>query len=112
MVNGAFFGLGIINHSQLTLHHAFTNLQEPCNLLLMAVVLRSGSHMGKLFIFDTPKLTTMKKVFLFSLTILVFASGCREIAGRRVRGSGHITSQTRSVSGFNNVHVSGAIDVL
>ena len=67
--------------------------------------------MGKLFIFDTPKLIMMKKAFLFSLIILVFASGCREIAGRRVRGSGNITSETRSVSGFNNVDVSGAIDV-
>jgi len=53
----------------------------------------------------------MKNVFLFSLTILVFASGCREIAGRRVRGSGHIITQNRTVSGFNNIDVSGAIDV-
>ena len=77
----------------------------------MLVVLSSVSHMGKLFIFGIPKLTTMKKVFLFSFVILVFASGCREIAGRRVRGSGHITSQTRDVSGFTNVDVSGAIDI-
>ena len=67
--------------------------------------------MGKLFIFDTPKPAIMKKAFLFSLIILVFASGCREISGRRVRGSGNITTQTRSVSGFNNVDVSGAIDI-
>jgi len=53
----------------------------------------------------------MKNVFLFSLLILVFASSCREIAGRRVRGSGNVTSQTKSVSGFRNVNVSGAIDV-
>ena len=53
----------------------------------------------------------MKNVLLFSFIILVFASGCREIAGRRIRGNGHITSQTRSVSGFRNVEVSGAIDV-
>jgi hypothetical protein len=67
--------------------------------------------MGKLFIFDTSKPTTMKKAFLFSLLILVFASGCREMSSRRERGSGHITSQNREVSGFTNVDVSGAIDV-
>jgi len=67
--------------------------------------------MGKLFIFDIPKLATMKKAFLFLLVILVFASGCREMSARRERGSGHITSQTRNVSGFNSIDVSGAIDI-
>jgi len=65
----------------------------------------------KLFIFGTPKLATMKKVFLLSLIILVFASGCDEISARKERGSGNITSQTRNVSGFNSVDVSGAIDI-
>jgi len=53
----------------------------------------------------------MKKIALFSLVILVFASSCREIAGRRVRGSGHIISENRTASGFNSIDVSGAIDV-
>lgn len=53
----------------------------------------------------------MKKIALFSLIIFVFASGCREIAGRRVRGSGNIVTENRSESGFNNIDVSGAIDV-
>src|SRR4030095_1102036 len=53
----------------------------------------------------------MKKIALFSLVILVFASGCREIAGRRVRGSGHIITENRTAAGFNNIDVSGAIDV-
>jgi hypothetical protein len=53
----------------------------------------------------------MKKIFLFSLAILVFASGCREMAGRRVRGNGNIKTETRSASGFTDVDVSGAIDV-
>ena len=53
----------------------------------------------------------MKNVFLFSLLILVFASGCREIAGRRVRGSGNITTDSRSASGFHSIDVSGAIEV-
>lgn len=53
----------------------------------------------------------MKKITLFSLMILVFASSCREIAGPRVRGSGNIISENRNESGFNNIDVSGAIDV-
>jgi len=53
----------------------------------------------------------MKKIALFSLVILVFASSCREIAGRRIRGSGNIITQNRSESGFTNIDVSGAIDV-
>jgi hypothetical protein len=53
----------------------------------------------------------MKKIALFSLVILVFASGCREIAGRRVRGSGNIITENRTATGFNSIDVSGAIDV-
>ena len=53
----------------------------------------------------------MKKIALFSLIILVFASGCREIAGERVKGSGHVITENRTASGFNSIDVSGAIDV-
>ena len=53
----------------------------------------------------------MKKIALFSLVIFVFASGCREIAGRRVKGSGHVITEDRTASGFNNVDISGALDV-
>ena len=53
----------------------------------------------------------MKKIALFSLIILVFASSCREISGRRVRGSGNVISENRNETGFNRVDVSGAIDV-
>ncbi|HJS55612.1 MAG TPA: head GIN domain-containing protein [Chitinophagaceae bacterium] len=53
----------------------------------------------------------MKKLALFSFVILLFASGCREIAGRRVRGNGHITTETRTASNFNSIDVGGAIDV-
>ena len=53
----------------------------------------------------------MKKIALFSLIILVFASGCREIAGERVKGSGHVITENRSTSDFNSIDVSGAIDV-
>jgi hypothetical protein len=53
----------------------------------------------------------MKKIVLFSLVIFVFATGCREIAGRRVKGSGHIITENRTATGFNSIDVSGAIDV-
>ena len=53
----------------------------------------------------------MKKIALFSLVIFVFASSCREIAGRRVRGSGHIITENRNETGFNSIDVSSAIDV-
>ena len=53
----------------------------------------------------------MKKLALFSFVILVYASGCREIAGERVRGSGHVITENRNETGFNSIDVSGAIDV-
>ncbi len=53
----------------------------------------------------------MKKIALFSLVIFVFATGCREMAGRRVRGSGNIKTENRTASGFNSIDVSGDIDV-
>jgi hypothetical protein len=53
----------------------------------------------------------MKKIALFSLVIFVFASGCREIAGSRVKGSGNIITENRNETGFSNIDVSGDIDV-
>ena len=51
----------------------------------------------------------MKIIALF--TLVIFVGGCREIAGRRVKGSGHVITENRTASGFNNVDVSGDIDV-
>ena len=53
----------------------------------------------------------MKKIALFSLVILVFANGCREMSGRRVRGSGHVITENRTTSEFSSIDVSGAIEV-
>lgn len=50
----------------------------------------------------------MKNFLFLSLGILVFASACDQFG---VRGSGNVTPETRSVSGFRNVSVGGAIDV-
>lgn len=51
----------------------------------------------------------MKNCLLFSLLFIVFATGCHEIVGRR--GSGNVVPETRTVSGFRTIDVSGAIDV-
>lgn len=53
----------------------------------------------------------MKKIFLFSFVILLFATGCREMFGKRIRGNGHISTEARTSSPFHSVDVSGAIDV-
>ena len=53
----------------------------------------------------------MKNIILFSLLALVFASGCREINGRRAKGNGIAGSETRNVSSFTNIDVSGAVNV-
>ena len=53
----------------------------------------------------------MKSVLYFSLFVLIFSSGCTQMSGHRVRGSGHITPETRNTSGFDAIDVSGAIDV-
>lgn len=54
----------------------------------------------------------MKKLIflLFVLPVFIFSS-CRYIGGKRVSGSGHVISQTRSAGQFNSIHVSGAIQV-
>jgi hypothetical protein len=48
----------------------------------------------------------MKNIFLLSLVILVSMTSCRW-----EKGSGHIRQETRTVSAFKNIDVSGAIDV-
>lgn len=67
--------------------------------------------MGELYNFDKLKQAAMKKLIFFSFIILLTASGCREMFGKRVRGNGHITTETRSSSSFHSVDVSGAIDI-
>ncbi len=53
----------------------------------------------------------MKKLLLLSFIILVTATGCRDIFGKRIRGNGHITTETRHSSSFHSVDVSGAIKI-
>lgn len=53
----------------------------------------------------------MKKIGLILLVISFFGGSCVFINGKRKRGNGNIVTVERSVGTFNDVHVSGAIDV-
>ena len=53
----------------------------------------------------------MKKYILPAVSILFLLSACDFIGGKRVEGSGNVTSQERSVSGFSAVQSSGFFDV-
>jgi hypothetical protein len=53
----------------------------------------------------------MKKILLSSITLLILASGCMDMFGKRIRGNGNIQTETKNVSSFTGVDVSGAIDI-
>jgi len=56
----------------------------------------------------------MKKTVLFSLIIIVIAAllpACAFMQTRVVRGSGAVTTETRSVSGFDRIVITGSADV-
>jgi hypothetical protein len=53
----------------------------------------------------------MKKLFFAVIILMITASGCREVFGKRIRGNGHIQTETRSSSSFNSIDVSGAINI-
>lgn len=53
----------------------------------------------------------MKKLLFAATLIMITASGCREVFGKRIRGNGHIQTETRTSSSFSSVDVSGAINI-
>jgi hypothetical protein len=53
----------------------------------------------------------MKRIFLFLVFSLVLLTSCRDFFGRRVRGNGKLSTETRTAASFNGVKVSGAIDL-
>jgi hypothetical protein len=53
----------------------------------------------------------MKKNLLAAVMILLVLTACNFVAGKRVEGSGNVTSQDRSITGFSAVHSSGSFDV-
>jgi len=52
----------------------------------------------------------MNRILIITLGSLVLFSSCH-LFGKRVRGSGNVIMQTRNVSNFNGVSISGAIDL-
>jgi hypothetical protein len=53
----------------------------------------------------------MKKLLFGSLIVLLVATGCGQVFGKRVHGSGQITSESRNVENFSGIDVSGAVNV-
>lgn len=53
----------------------------------------------------------MKKISLFLMLASLLAISCGYIGGKKVRGDGNWTTNDRVVSNFDEVQVSGAIDV-
>ena len=53
----------------------------------------------------------MKKLLFGAVIILITATSCHDIFGKRIRGNGHIQTESRTSPAFTNIDVSGAIDV-
>jgi hypothetical protein len=53
----------------------------------------------------------MRQIFIIAVSSLLLFSSCREIFAKRIRGTGNITTQTRSAGEFNSIDVSGNINV-
>lgn len=53
----------------------------------------------------------MKRVSIFLAALLLVLSSCSNFMGKRIRGNGKISTETRTASSFNGVRVSGAIDL-
>ena len=53
----------------------------------------------------------MKRILILSALSLILFSSCRQIFGKRIRGNGHIKTETRSTGSFSNIDVSGNINV-
>jgi hypothetical protein len=53
----------------------------------------------------------MTRITLLAFLIITTAASCVFVGGKRVKGNGNISSIEKNVSDFNQVEVSGAIDV-
>jgi hypothetical protein len=52
----------------------------------------------------------MRSLFILAIILSIVLNSCG-LFGKRVRGTGNISSETRSLTGYNSVDVSGNIDV-
>ena len=55
--------------------------------------------------------TTIMRIFLMTIAVLVLLSSCRLFGGKRVVGNGQIVTKDRSVNGFHNIDVRGEVTV-
>lgn len=53
----------------------------------------------------------MKRFIILSILFSILLGSCHFLGGKRVRGNGKITTQSRTVNAFTSVDVSGGIDV-
>ncbi|HSF45199.1 MAG TPA: head GIN domain-containing protein [Chitinophagaceae bacterium] len=53
----------------------------------------------------------MTRITLLAFLMIVTCASCNFVGGKRVKGNGNISTTERNVSAFNEVEVSGAIDV-
>lgn len=53
----------------------------------------------------------MKKILLVLIASSLVLTSCRDIFGKRIRGNGQVTTETREASSYSGIDVSGAIDV-
>lgn len=53
----------------------------------------------------------MKKLFLFSLLVILTFCSCNIIGGERIRGNGDIKTENRDEHGFQGIEIRGAIKV-
>lgn len=53
----------------------------------------------------------MIRTLICSILAIIFFSSCHYIGGKRVRGNGHIISQSRQTGSFDAIDVGGAIEV-
>jgi hypothetical protein len=53
----------------------------------------------------------MKRLVVLAFLAAFLFSSCNYFSGKRIKGSGNVISQTRTVSGFTGIDVSSAIDV-
>lgn len=53
----------------------------------------------------------MKRTVVLLLVSMMVLGSCQDFFGRKIRGNGHIKTESRTTDAFNGVRVSGAIDV-
>ncbi|HEY6503100.1 MAG TPA: head GIN domain-containing protein [Chitinophagaceae bacterium] len=53
----------------------------------------------------------MKRLFVLAACLLILFSSCHYFHGKKIKGNGNVTTQTRSFSNFKGVDVSSAIDL-